>query len=250
MRRNVWMTLGTGVLVTALSVGAHAQVIGRGLERLDLTDEQKAQLTELQEQHREAVIEARNELTKARSDLAALMAASDRDIAAIERALKNVSDLEVAGQVRTLRNREEMRSLLTEEQRAQLDRGRRALAGAALRGRMTGRSARGWNRRTPGVGGRGWSQGRTGVRRGMMPQGRGRLAPRTNVRRGRMIPPQAGFGQGRGLVPGAGSAMGGRFGMRPFAGQGAAGMRLRQRVQDPTTHTPPPAGSDVPPPAA
>ena len=80
MRRSMWMMLGSGLLVAALSTGAQAQISARLFEGIELTDEQQARLTEMREQHQQAAETARAEMIKARAELDALMVVSDLDI--------------------------------------------------------------------------------------------------------------------------------------------------------------------------
>ena len=247
MRRSMWMMLGSGLLVAALSTGAQAQISARLFEGIELTDEQQARLTEMREQHQQAAETARAEMIKARAELDALMVVSDLDIAAIERAMRKVSDLQVADRVRALRNQEQRLSIFTEEQRARID---------ALRGRAASRGGMG---RAAG--------GRTGIRqgRGSAVRGRGlgiRQAPGRPARgsAGRAIPPQAGFGRGvgRNIPPQAGFGLGtgrmapgslrgqraGRFGPPPTQPQGQTDyvpMRMRARLINPDPPPPPPA---------
>jgi Spy/CpxP family protein refolding chaperone len=228
MRRAVTTFVGCAVLVAGLASAAQAQPF-RGMQgQLDLTEEQQAQIKELQARHNEAARAARAEIIKAEAEIQALMLDPDRDLAALERAMKAKSNLEIEERIRALGALQEYRTVLTEEQLAVLgNMGREAFGrgrntggrfGVVVGGRgsrVVGRSGRagvhGRSMRNSGRSGRAGVRGRSlrvsgrsgraGVRgRSLRDSSRsGRAGVRNQpMGRGRGIPPQAGAGFGPG----------------------------------------------------
>lgn len=140
MRRATLIFAGCALLLAAPLTEARAQSL-RGLQgRIDLTDEQKTALEELRTRQREAALEARAEMIKAQAEVRALMVDPDRDLGALERALRKQADLQIANRIRMLKNRKAYRALLTEEQLAKLDSLRRRAVVRGARRALPGRA--------------------------------------------------------------------------------------------------------------
>ncbi|MFO7767916.1 MAG: Spy/CpxP family protein refolding chaperone [bacterium] len=196
MRKNV-LILTAAALVLGMALPAQAQMAERWQEVLDLSEQQVTQLRELHQQHQETRAAARAELIKARAGLRALQAAPERDVAALEQAIRKVSELRTEQQVRALKQREESLKVLTEEQRTKLQTLRRTGRGRAL-GTPEGRGTQGMR----GVPGRGLSgRGMQGMR---MPGMRTHRRCPGSWGPGSRRAPGRGYhtpGTGRGMVP-------------------------------------------------
>lgn len=200
--RKIVLTLTAAVLMTAFALPAQAQLAQRWEGVLDLSEEQVTQLQELYQQHQQELASERAELIKAQAELRALRLAPERDISALEQAIKKVSDLRTGLQVQALKNREESLTVLTEDQRDRLQTMRAVGQARALGGRA-GLSVRG-SRGAPGRGVYGpGMRGRVLPGRGMGVAGRG--MQRLPGARGFGFQPgmNQGFrsGPGRGICP-------------------------------------------------
>ncbi len=249
------MLTGAALLMVMVQSGSDAQQVQQyqryqqaqrqtWLQRLELTEAQKARIEAISEQHGVAATEARAALIQARADLAKFKLAEEPDLRELERAMNALSRLENAQKIQAMRNRAEMLEVLTEEQRQQIGRSvaflglhlrtgrsgftsRRGMMDRGLtrfdRGGKTGRGAtrfgRGWSRNDGRAGMRGYTRSMRGYTRSMRP-------------RGRAIPPLRGsdrpFSQNRMTQPGAQGAF--DRGM----------MRGRGRVVVPPPSSPPP----------
>ncbi len=167
------------------------------LQRLDLTEDQKAEIESISERHLEAATEARVALIQAGADLSKLRLEEEPDLRELERAMNALSQLQNAQKVQAMRNRAEMLEVLTEEQQQQIGRTMGFLGARTMSGRSGMTSRRG----TMGRGmsrfdrGRGAGQGQAGFGRGWS-QNTGRAGMRGNTRsmrpRGQAIPPASG----------------------------------------------------------
>ena len=196
--RKIVLTLTAAALVLAVALPAQAQMAERWKDTLELTEQQTTQLQELHKQHQEEMAAGRAELIKAQAELRALQVVPERDIAAMEKAIREVARLRTEQQVAALKNREESLQVLTEAQRTKLETLRRARQGRA----MDGRAGRGMSGR--GMSGRGTH--RPGMRTGRRPGGMG-SGMMGSGRMGRDMQPRAGMGHGpgRGIhAPGTG----------------------------------------------
>jgi Spy/CpxP family protein refolding chaperone len=230
MKRTTFALLAGALMVAGLQTSVLAQPLAGLKDRLGLSDEQVTRLERLRTDHQTAAEKARAELIKAEADVLSLRVNPDRDLKALEAAIKKVGDLRTAQQIAALRNQEACLQVLTPEQRQKLKAlqgtGNRPMGGRALMGgRMGGRALIGGR-----LGGRALTGGRLG----------GRNRPMINRRPGRNIPPMAGQGMGLGMGQGMGAGMRGMM-----QGQGwQPGQLLRQfmgrRMNRPAT-TPPPA---------
>lgn len=238
---------GAALLLVVVQTGVNAQQaqpaqLQRWQGQLDLTEEQRAQILQISEQHREALREAQAALIQARADLDKLRTAGDPDLRELERAMNALSQLENAQKIQAIRNRAEMMDVFTEEQQQLLGRTAGFLGGQGMIGRARMFSGRG-----------SMGRGHTGFRRG-----RGAMPGRAGSGRGwsgntgRFGGRGGGMGmwnRGRAIPPGLQS------GQRPygnlrewFGGQGMQGMMDRgiMRGRGMGTATPPPPH---PPPA-
>ncbi len=191
---------GAALLMVVVQTGVNAQQaqpaqLQRWQGQLDLTEEQRAQIQQISEQHREALREAQAAMIQARADLDKLRTAGDPDLRDLERAMNALSQLENAQKIQTIRNRAEMMDVLTEEQQLLLNRTAGFLGGQGMIGHARMFSGRG-----------SMGRGHTGFRRG----------------RGAM-PGRAGYGRGRGAMPGrAGSGRGWSGNTGRFSGRGGS----------------------------
>jgi len=192
MRRAATTFVGCAVLVVGLAGAIQAQPFRGMQDQLNLTEDQLAQIKELQEKHREAARAASAEIIKAEAEIQALMLDPDRDLTALERAMTARSTLQIEERIRELGAQKEYLGVLTDEQRALLD----AREGTRL-GRGVQRPMARQGRGLRGIG----RSGRAGIRgRGLRDVGRGtRVGIRNQpMGRGRNIPPPAGTGIGTG----------------------------------------------------
>jgi len=209
--RKIVLTLTAAVLTTAFALPAQAQLAQRWEGVLDLSEEQVARLQGLYQQHQQELASGRAELIKARAELRALRVAPERDISALEQAIKRVSELRTGMQVQALKNREESLEVLTEEQRDRLQTMRavgqaRALGGRAGLGVRSQRGTMGRGSSLRGTRGRvmpGRGMGLPGMRTQRFPGARGfysqpGMNPGFRSGPGRGICPP---GTGRGLAP-------------------------------------------------
>ncbi len=135
---------GALLLVAATSGNAIAQTeetsqpgrIRQG--RLELTDAQKEQITQLREQHREASAEAAAEIIKARAEVQSLMVQTDTDLDALQRAMNKLSELENARKIQSMKNIQAYMNLLTDEQKSRMRSGLRGGMSFFIQGRMGG----------------------------------------------------------------------------------------------------------------
>lgn len=204
---------GAALLMVVVQTGVNAQQaqpaqMRRWQGQLDLTEEQRAQIQQISEQHREALREAQAAMIQARADLDKLRTAGDPDLRELERAMNALSQLENAQKIQTIRNRAEMMDVFTEEQQQLLGRTAGFLGGQGMIGhaRM--------------FGGRGsMGRGHTGFRRG-----RGAMPGRVGSGRGRgVMQGNAGYGRGRGVMPGnAGFGRGWSGNTGRFSGRGGS----------------------------
>lgn len=88
-------------------------------DRLDMTEEQRAQVRELHEQHREAMQAQREQLREAQRQLADQIHAATLDEGAIRNAAATVAALKADHAVAKAALHQEVRALLTPEQREQ-----------------------------------------------------------------------------------------------------------------------------------
>ena len=182
MKRTTFALLAGALLVAGLQTAVQAQALTRLKDQLGLTDEQVSRLEKLRADHQTAAQKARAEMIKAEAELRSLKVSPDRDMRAMEAAIKKIGDLRTAQQIANLRNREACLQVLTPEQREKLK---------TLQG--TGRGMMGL-----GLGQGMGMGGRMGVQMGgraLMGGRRGgvliwRNRPGANQRPGRAIPPQ------------------------------------------------------------
>ena len=203
---------------------------------VELTDAQKEQIAQLQEQHREASAEAAAERIKARAEVQSLMVQTDTDLNALQRAMNKLSELENAQKIQSMKNMQAYMNLLTDEQKSQIRSGRGDGMSFFMQGRMgEGRAFQG----------RGNSfQGRS--RRGTFTRGRGQQGRFTQ---GRNMGSRGNRGNNRGFVRGGRSGaapppMQGRFGN---VNPNESGMRMRARIHVPGSALPPPSAPPPPP---
>lgn len=139
MRSRIFALAGAVLLVAATPNAAFTQ-IGQGrqiiMDSLDLTDAQKAQFEQMQEQHRAEAAEARAEIIKARAEVQSMRAMPDTDLNALQGAMNRLSELENAQIIQAMKNRKSFEDVLTEEQREQLRSARGAGAFFLLRTRF------------------------------------------------------------------------------------------------------------------
>ena len=233
---------GALLLVTAMGGNAIAQTEETSQTRrvrqtgVELTDAQTEQLAQLREQHREASAEAAAEIIKARAELQSLMVQTDTDLNALQRAMNELSELENAQKIQSMKNTQVCMNLLTDEQKSQMRSGLRGEMSFFMQGRMGGGRA---------LQGRGnFFQGRRGnFTRGRGQQGRftqgrnmGRRGSWGNNRGFGRVQPQRG---NRNIPP-----MQGRFGNVNPSG---SGMRMRARIHVPGSALPPPSAPPPPP---
>jgi len=223
MRRITGLMAGAAVLMVVMQAGISAQQtqqVQSWQQRLDLTDEQKAEINQISERHREAALEAQSALIQARADLNKLMLETDPDLRDMERVMNALSQLENAQKIQSIRNRAEIMEVLPEDQRLLFNRtagflgARRAMSSRSTgfdrgRGTIQGRSRSG-RERSAMSGYSGLNRGR-----GSMPgrAGSWRGGNTGMMNRGRMIPPvpqndeqfnRQGMMMGRGMVGGRG----------------------------------------------
>jgi Spy/CpxP family protein refolding chaperone len=225
MRRMIHALVGIGLLVAGSATQIQAQPFRGIQERLELSQEQIAQMQELHEKQADETRAAQAEMIKARAEIQALMVDPDRDLRALERALKVQADLQVAGQIRALTHRQALMNVLTEEQQAGLrDRAGQQVAGRGARRADAGRSRVGSRfHRSGRAGSRFGRAGRSGSRFGRSRSGvRSRFQGRSRTRQ----PVGRSFGR-RAIPPG------------PIAEHPMMQRRERIRVQEPPP--PPPA---------
>jgi hypothetical protein len=244
MKRTTLALLAGTLMVAGLQTSVLAQPLTGLKDRLGLSDEQVSRLEKLQTDHQTAAEKARAEMIKAEAEVLSLRVNPDRDLKALEAAIKKVGDLRTAQQITGLRNQEACLQVLTPEQRQKvtaLRGGGAGLLGYGQGGRMGGRALMGGRvgvRALMGgrVGVRALMGGRVGRRMGGRALMGGRNQPMMNQRPGRNIPPMTGQGAGQG----AGIGM---RGMMPGQGR-QPGQMLRQfmgrRMNRPAV-TPPPA---------
>lgn len=219
MRRTQFVILASALMVAGFQTQVAAQPFTGLKDRLGLTDEQTTRLEQLQQAHRTAAQEAQAEMIKLRAEVQSLMMAPERDMRALETAIRRLNEFQTTRQIEALKNQEAYKQVLTPEQREKLEAlsgTRRALAGrAVMGGRMGGRALAGRGRGMTGGRGMMGQRGRTPGRTGRM-----MTAPRWDRRGGRAIPPAA--GQGAGAAP-----------MSP-------GQMLRGRIRTPGAQVAPP----------
>ena len=227
MRSRMMAMAGALLLVAATGGNAIAQTVETGQTRrvrqtrLELTDAQKEQIAQLQEQHREASAEAAAERIKARAEVQSLMVQTDTDLNALQRSMNKLSELENSQKIQQMRHARACQDLLTDEQKSQMRSGLRGERSFFLQGRMGGRSFTGIRDRLSR-----FSQGRTRSARNARSNNRG--FGRSQQQRGnRNIPPMQGrFGN---VVP------------------RESGMRMRARIHVPGSALPPPSAPPPPP---
>lgn len=231
---------GALLLVAATGGNAIAQTVETGQTRrvrqtrLELTDAQKEQIAQLQEQHREASAEAAAERIKARAEVQSLMVQTDTDLNALQRAMNKLSELENAQKIQRMKNLQAYSSLLTDEQKSQIRSGRGAGMSLFMQGRMgDGQAFRGRGNSFQG-------------RRGNFTGGRGQQGRFTQ---GRNMGSRGNRGNNRGFgrVGRSGAAhppMQGRFGK---VNPSESGMRMRARIHVPGSALPPPSAPPPPP---
>lgn len=193
MRYRLFTLAGAVLLVVTTQNAVYAQVRPNWQSRLDLTDEQKAQIEELTEQHGTAAAEASAEIIKARAEVQSLRIQPDPDLNALLRAMNRLSELENTHQIEAMKHRKALENVLTEEQREKLRLVGRAAGTSFPRfraglGRAFGSRARSFTR-----GLRGFERGiQLGRGRGIPPQADARFDRIGRGMRMRAIRPQAG----------------------------------------------------------
>ncbi len=203
MRHTQFMILASALLVAGLQTQVAAQPFAGLKDRLGLTDDQMTRLEQLQQTHQTAAQAAQAEMVKAQAEVQSLMMAPERDMRALETAIRKLNELQTTQQIEALKHQEAYKQVLTAEQREKLtalgEIGRAFAGRAVMGGRMGGRAmaGRGWS--AMGLRGRAGMRGRTFGRPGRM--------MRTPRRGGWGVPPAAGQGfgtgqQGRMMMPG------------------------------------------------
>ena len=96
---------------------------GRGLERMipDLTDDQKSQIKDLHLGMMKESLDIRNQLGENRARMRTLQTAEEPDMKAIEKLIDESSALQAELKKKQAANHQEVRKLLTEEQRVIFD---------------------------------------------------------------------------------------------------------------------------------
>ena len=118
------LTIAATSLVIAQPGAGRQMVIereSRGPERMDqllnLTDEQEAKIEKLRTEMQRTMVQHRSKVQLARIDLRELMASDAPDRAAVEKKLKEISDLQVKQRMMAFDHRAEVEKLLTPEQK-------------------------------------------------------------------------------------------------------------------------------------
>jgi Spy/CpxP family protein refolding chaperone len=108
---------------------------------LNLTEEQETKLTALRTEHQKAMIDKRAALQKARLDIRTEMVKDQPDMQAIERMIKNRETLRSEMQLNQVKHWNEIREILTPEQREIWNQHKRSFGerGARWDGRRGGR---------------------------------------------------------------------------------------------------------------
>jgi Spy/CpxP family protein refolding chaperone len=90
-------------------------------DKLELTDVQRDQIRDLQREHKRQTIERRAEIEVAEMDLETLESADTPDLAAMRAQLEELAGLKIDEQIAGMQLEQEIRQVLTQEQRDQLD---------------------------------------------------------------------------------------------------------------------------------
>ncbi len=101
----------------------HAQQADRGFQGkgLDLSDEQKEQIEEIRFESQKAVLPVQNELREKQAQLRSLTSGEEADFGKAEDVVREIGDLKTELQLIRLNTRQEVRNLLTDEQKLKFD---------------------------------------------------------------------------------------------------------------------------------
>jgi Spy/CpxP family protein refolding chaperone len=94
---------------------------GNGCNMLDLSDEQQKKIDDLRTVHMKEMLPLRNELNEKRARLQTLRTAEKYDASATEKTLEEMSAVKLKMAKKREAHKQEVRSLLTEEQRIKFD---------------------------------------------------------------------------------------------------------------------------------
>lgn len=101
----------------AMGYGPHAN----GCKMLDLTDEQEEKIDDLRTEHMKTMLPLRNELNEKRARLHTLRTAEKYNASETEKVLEEMSNIKLKMAKERENHKQEVRSLLTEEQRLKFD---------------------------------------------------------------------------------------------------------------------------------
>jgi len=103
----------------------NAQPYGKGNKNFccvaNLTEDQQSQLDKLRLEHRKEVLNLRNQLREKNARMNTLETADKIDMAAINKVIDEISDLKKQMMKKKAEHRQEVRKVLTEEQRVEFD---------------------------------------------------------------------------------------------------------------------------------
>jgi periplasmic protein CpxP/Spy len=113
--------------------------MGRMFDRLELTDAQKKQVDELRAAHEKKMVQIRSKIEEARIDLRSAMRADAPERSAVEKAIRNVADMQLQSKLERTKFWFDVRALLTPEQAAKVKGMPAPPARRKMRGPMDGR---------------------------------------------------------------------------------------------------------------
>jgi len=133
MRTNYFKVAIITIILTSLLVGVslaqppgkrepHPEKGERFLERIpDITDEQKEQIKDLKTDHMKEVLPLRNQIDEKQARMKTLSTAEKVDMAKINKTIEEIGELKITIAKKRAVHRQEIRNILTEDQRVVFD---------------------------------------------------------------------------------------------------------------------------------
>lgn len=133
MRTKYFKSIALALLITSMMVslgfaqppiekGSRSERGERFMERIpDLTDEQNDQIKELKTSHMKEVLPIRNQIDEKQAQLNTLSTAEKVDMAKINKTIEEIGELKVTIAKKRAAHRQQIRNLLTEDQRIVFD---------------------------------------------------------------------------------------------------------------------------------
>ncbi len=145
-RPGMMMRMGRGPMMRPGGMPGRMDILGRLADKLDLSEEQRDEIKDVLTAHQKDMIQKKADRELAEVELRELTMKDDPDLDAIEEQIKEIANLEAGMRYSQIKVMVDARSVLTDEQKAQL---KEPMKGKPARMMRRGGAGRGGARRGP-----------------------------------------------------------------------------------------------------